>query len=67
MSARVPAPELPRPEWLRRVIEVFLNSSLNALAVERNTHLDVPLNDLQERLNQLYADIGLFAPMDIFY
>lgn len=67
ISESVPIAELPRPEWLLKVIEVFLNSSLNALAVDKNTDLDVPLNNLEERLNQLYADIGVFAPMDIFY
>jgi len=67
ISESVPIADLPRPEWLLQVIEVFLNSSLNALAVDKNTDLPVPASELEQRLNQLYEDIGLFAPMEIFY
>ncbi len=67
ISELVPATDLPQPEWLLQAIEVLFNSALNAVAVDKNTDLNVPTNNLEELLNQLYANIGVFSPMDIFY
>ncbi len=65
ISDSVPVADNPQLPWILEVIDTLFKTERNAVEVMKNTDLNFPPNDLEQRLEEIFNSVGVKEPLEI--